>query len=175
MLTPSAGTKLYNETFTSGQVFDSVGGRRVEPRMYDGNYVIASHHKHPWRKQLNLLLGYLYFYNPLWLLAALTKRKTKVGLKPAYMQVFGMLGLFHTTRRTLGWAARLRFGKIERLSQTPAGSIPMRDVDGGSASHDPSAASAPACTVPGPRMVQIEIPRPRAAVVTSGQKKGLRD
>src|SRR5947208_16898980 len=42
MLTPSAGTKLYESTFDSGQVFERVGGRSVLPHMYDGNYVVAS-------------------------------------------------------------------------------------------------------------------------------------
>ena len=85
MMTPSVGTKLYEGTFTSGQVLRSAGGRRVEPYMWDGNYVIASNHRRPWRKQLNLLLGYLYFYNPLWLINALIHRKSKVGMKPAGM------------------------------------------------------------------------------------------
>jgi len=47
MITPSAGTKLYEQTFTSGQVFESVGARRVLPHMYDGNYVVASSHARP--------------------------------------------------------------------------------------------------------------------------------
>ena len=144
MITPAAGSKLYEETFTSGQVYESVGGRRVEPHMYDGNYVIASGHEQPWRKQLNLIVGYLYFYNPLWLLVALVRRKTRVSLKPAGMQVLGMLGLTHTIRRTLGWALRLMFGRIRRLSRPPASPIPMRGVDGGPASHAIPGAPIPA-------------------------------
>src|SRR5437879_8800908 len=64
MITPSAGTKLYEQTFTGGQVIDRAGGRRVLPHMYDGNYVVASSHQRPWRKQLNILAGYASFYNP---------------------------------------------------------------------------------------------------------------
>ena len=71
MMTPSAGTKLYEQTFTGGQVFQSVGGRQVLPHMYDGNYVVASSHKRPWRKQLNILIGYASFYNPIRLAAVL--------------------------------------------------------------------------------------------------------
>ena len=55
MITPSAGTKLYEKTFEGGQVFDRVAGRKVLPHMYDGNYVVASTHRRPWRKQLNIL------------------------------------------------------------------------------------------------------------------------
>ncbi len=135
MITPSPGTKLYEETFAGGQVFDRVGGRRVEPYMCDGNYVVASLHSQPWKKQLNLLAGYFWFYNPLWLIVALLRKKTRVGLKPAGMQLVGSVGLMWTIRRTLGWAFRLMFGRIERLSVPPASKIPMRNAVGAPASH----------------------------------------
>ncbi|NNM84150.1 MAG: radical SAM protein [Phycisphaerales bacterium] len=135
MLTPSPGTKLYDGTFTSGQVFDRVGGRRVENYMSDGNYVVASKHKYPWRKQLNLMAAYLYFYNPIWLLVALVRSRTRVSMKPAIVQIFGMMGLIQTIRRTFGWAVRLRFGAIHRLSEPPVSPLPMRGVCGETASH----------------------------------------
>ncbi len=135
MITPSAGSKLFEQTYTSGQVYDRVGGRPVEPRMYDGNYVIASRHHQPWKKQLNLMAAYLYFYNPIRLLVALVKRKSKLGLKPAGMQVIGMLGFVHTVYRTLGWAFRLAFGTIVRRSAPPVSTIAMRGIDGGTAAH----------------------------------------
>jgi radical SAM superfamily enzyme YgiQ (UPF0313 family) len=134
MMTPSAGTKLYEGTFSGGQVLDRVGGRKVLPHMYDGNYVVASGHKRPWRKQLNLLMGYLYFYNPVWFVAALL-RKTKVSHRAAGMQVVGMLGLTQSFRRTSGWALRLMFGKIERLEGPPQSALPMHGVDGSAACH----------------------------------------
>ena len=130
MITPSAGTKLYEQTFTSGMVIDRAGGRRVLPHMYDGNYVVASSHKRPWRKQLNLLAGYLYFYNPLRLAVLLMRKKTKVSHKAAGMQVVGMLGLIQTIRRTSGWALRLMFGRIERLAGPPISPIPLRGTNG---------------------------------------------
>jgi hypothetical protein len=136
MMTPSAGTKLYEGTFTGGQVLDRVGGRKVLPYMYDGNYVVASSHPRPWRKQLNLLLGYMYFYNPVWLIAALArKKKSKVADKAAAMQVVGMMGLTQSIRRTTSWALRLMFGQIERLKGPPASPLPMRSVDGAAACH----------------------------------------
>src|SRR5215212_291665 len=100
MMTPSPGTKLFGDTFASGMVLGRVGGREVRPYMYDGNYVVASSHKRPWRKQLNLLMGYVYFYNPIWLATNLWRRKTKVRLRPVYMQMVGMIGLTHSIRRT---------------------------------------------------------------------------
>jgi radical SAM superfamily enzyme YgiQ (UPF0313 family) len=141
MLTPAVGSKLLESTYTSGQVFKSVGGKEVRPYMCDGNYVVASNHKHPWKKQLNMLAGYLYFYNPFWLAVALIRNKTPVAMKPAYMQMIGGMGLTMTIYRTFGWALRLMVGRIERVSQPPASQIPMRGVDGASASHDTSAAS----------------------------------
>ena len=136
MMTPAAGSKLYEQTFTSGQVFESVAGRRVLPHMLDGNYVIASSHPHPWQKQLNLLIAYGYFYNPLWLVVALLRSGSKLALKPAGMQVVGMLGLVHTLRRTLGWVVRLWFGRIRRLTEPPNSPIPIRHLDGQSARQE---------------------------------------
>jgi len=78
MLTPSPGSKLYVESYTSGLAYKRVGGVRVEPRLVDGNHVVASRHPRPWVKQLNVLAAYLFFYNPLRLLAALVRSKTLI-------------------------------------------------------------------------------------------------
>src|SRR5262249_51450173 len=104
MLTPAVGSKLLESTYTSGQVFKSVGSKAVRPHMRDGNYVVASNHKRPWQKQLTMLAGYLYFYNPVWLIVALIRDKTPVSKRPAYMQVIGMMGLVMTIARTSSWA-----------------------------------------------------------------------
>jgi radical SAM superfamily enzyme YgiQ (UPF0313 family) len=135
MLTPSAGTKLYEGTFESGQVFKSVAGKEVLPHMYDGNHVIASAAKRPWQKQLNLLLAYMFFYNPVWLLTLLVRRKTKVSRKAAAMQLVGMAGILFTVRGTVGWLIRLMVGRIHRHSKAPQTEIPVRSVDGLAASH----------------------------------------
>jgi radical SAM superfamily enzyme YgiQ (UPF0313 family) len=158
MMTPSAGSKMYERMFTDGQVLESVGGRRIKEHMYDGNYVVASSHKHIWQKQLNLLLGYLYFYNPLWLLVALIRHKTRVGFKPAGMQIIGMLGVVQTIRRTSGWLVRLMGGKITRLHEPPMSLIAMRAVDGSHASH------ALACHSPHEEQVSEEPPPPDVLV-----------
>jgi hypothetical protein len=135
MITPATGSKLYAEAFTSGLVYESAGGRPVEARMFDGNYVVASQHPQPWRKQLNILVAYLYFYNPLRFLFALLRPKSKLYLADALAQVVGMRGLVQTTRRTLGWAVRLMRGNIRRKTDVPVSRIPMRSADGAAASH----------------------------------------
>ena len=137
MITPAVGTKLYEPTFTDGMVIAKAGGRKAEPYMFDGNYVVASTLPRPWRKQLNLLIGYLSFYNPWWLLMALIRHKSRVGFKPAIVQVFGMMGLIQSIRRTSGWAIRLMVGKIDRVNQAPTCKIPVRAVREGIPSHAP--------------------------------------
>lgn len=135
MLVPATGSKLFAETYTSGMAYESVGGRRVEEHMLGGNYVIASHHSKPWRKQVNILLVYAYFYNPLRFLLALVRPKSKMYLADAVWQVLGMWGLSQTVRKTFTWALRLRFCTIRRKTAPPMNRIPMRSVDGLCASH----------------------------------------
>jgi len=135
MLIPATGSKVYADAFTSGLAFDSVAGRLLEPHMIDGNYVVASGHPQPWRKQLNIMAAYLYFYNPLRFLVALVRPKSKLYLADAFLQLLGMWGLTHTIRRTFGWAVRLMRGGIRRRTGVPTSPIPMRSVEGGAASH----------------------------------------
>lgn len=142
MITPATGSKLYAEAFTSGLAYDSVGGRRVESHMLDANYVVASAHKQPWKKQLNIMAAYLYFYNPLRFLLALVRPKSNLYLADALLQLLGMRGLVKTMRRTLGWALRLRFGTVRRRPVPPTSSIPMRGVASPIAEHDLRRAAA---------------------------------
>ena len=135
MITPATGSRLYEEAFLSHLAFERVGGRRVEPHMFDGNYVVASRHKQPWRKQLNILAAYLFFYNPLRLLLALVRPKSSLYLADSGVQVAGMLGLVRTLRRTLPWTLRLMAGRIRRCWRLPASRIPMRSPAGRPADH----------------------------------------
>jgi len=96
---------------------------------------VASGHPQPWRKQLNIMAAYLYFYNPLRFLVALVRPKSKLYLADAFLQLLGMWGLTHTIRRTFGWAVRLMRGGIRRRTGVPTSPIPMRSVEGGAASH----------------------------------------
>ncbi len=135
MITPATGAKSYEEAFTSGMAYESAAGRRVEPHMFDANYVVASEHPKPWRKQFNIMAAYLYFYNPLRFLLAVVRPKSRLYLADAGMQLLGMWGLGRTIRRTLGWALRLMRGNIKRATRVPASRIPMRSADGATASH----------------------------------------
>jgi len=139
MITPAPGSRQYENAFTLGLMYESVGGRRVEPHMLDGNFVVASDHPEPWRKQLNILAAYLFFYNPIRLLLALVRPVSPLYLLDACMQVTGAMGLVMTIRRTFAWALRLMVGKIRRMRRPPISRIPMKSPDGSDAPHDPSA------------------------------------
>ncbi len=136
MITPSPGSKLYVPTHTSGMVFESVGGRAAEPYLTDGNYVVASKLARPWTKQFNILLAYLWFYNPLRMLLLAFKVKNRLWGMDVGMQIFGSIGVLQNIRRTFFWGIRLMFGKITRRLRPLANRIPLRAPDGGRGAHD---------------------------------------
>jgi hypothetical protein len=104
--------------------------------MIDGNHVVASKAKRPWVKQLNVLLAYMYFYNPLRLLKALVFPKNRRGhFADAGAQLFGTLGWIQNWRRTLPSLYRLMRGRIVRYEKARTTPIPMRGVQGGKAPH----------------------------------------
>lgn len=138
-LNPAQGTKLYKETHQSGLAYESVNGKQVMPHLIDGNNVIASRHKRPWTRQLNILLAYSFFYNPLRFLKALVWSKTKRGwFVDAALQAWGMAGLMRNWWRSPRWMWHLFWGsnKIVRSTDAPRSPVPMRAPDGGEAAHD---------------------------------------
>ncbi|HSW44562.1 MAG TPA: radical SAM protein [Phycisphaerae bacterium] len=148
MITPATGSKLYEEAFTTGLAYDTVAGRPVEARMLDGNYVVASRHPQPWKKQLNIMATYLYFYNPFRFFIAMFFPKSRLYMADSCAQWIGMRGLLSTIRRTFGWGLRLMKGDIRRKSTIPASPIPMRGTNGSPAPH----------ALPGtPQVVPLEI------------------
>ncbi len=164
MLVPALGSVLHNGTYESGQAFEAVGGRRVERWMHDGNYVIASHAKRPWAKQLNILLAYFSFYNPLNLARAIANRKGPLGERPIGMQLFGMIGLVQNVRRTLGWLGRLATRRITRTTVPPASGLPMRSPDGAAATHAPP--NTPPASKPPRPVVMAGAPDPQRESLT---------
>ena len=134
-LVPSPGSKLYGETYASRMVFARADGRAVEERMFGGTYVIASRDTKAWQKQLNLLIAYAYFYNPLRFLLALVRPKSRLYAADAIWQAIGMWGLLATTRRTFGWAVRLWRGPIRWHTAPPRSHIPMIGPGGMPADH----------------------------------------
>ncbi|MFV0444996.1 MAG: B12-binding domain-containing radical SAM protein [Planctomycetaceae bacterium] len=83
MLTPAPGSKWYADTYTSGLAFQSVNGDAIQRHTMDGGYVVASKHPRPWLKQLNLLLGYTFFFNPIRFLIALVWSRSYIPVADA--------------------------------------------------------------------------------------------
>jgi radical SAM superfamily enzyme YgiQ (UPF0313 family) len=162
MLTPAPGSGMYEATFASGSVVSSAAGTRVEHWMLGDNYVVASSAPGPWRKQLNIIAAYLFFYNPVRLLGALIRPKSRSRLADAGAQLIGMWGAALTIRRTLGWAIRLLVGPVVPARSVPVSRIPMRDPQGAEASHalpDPR----PRGQTPGPKAMPLGRSRPQLA------------
>jgi hypothetical protein len=103
MLTPSAGSKWYEDTYTSGLAFDSVNGQSIEPHIVDGNYVVASKHPRPWLKQLNLLAAYLYFFNPLRMLLALVHSQSRLPLADADTRSAAEIARYSPVQKITRW------------------------------------------------------------------------
>ena len=103
--------------------------------MLDANYVFASRHPRPWTRQLNIMLAYLFFYNPLRLLGSFAQPNSGSRRLAMGTQIIGRWGVTQTIRRTFTWAVRLMTGRIKRKSAIPHSKIPMSAVGGGAASH----------------------------------------
>jgi hypothetical protein len=115
-LTPSVGSRGYEETFRNGVVLKSVGGKPVEEYQYDGNHLVATADPRPWRRQMNLLLSYLSFYNPINLVRALP-RIDKLWAERIVLQFYGMFGLAKSAVQLRKWVQHLIAGPIERFTE----------------------------------------------------------
>src|SRR5207247_891184 len=73
---PAVGTREYENTFATGRVLKQVGPYKLTDAAIDGNHVLVADGRPCWRKQLQLLGGYLSFYNPLNLLRALGEKNS---------------------------------------------------------------------------------------------------
>jgi hypothetical protein len=124
LLTPMVGTKLYESTYESGMVLKQAGHKPIEDYQFDGNHSVATNDAYPWRRQLNLLMSYASFYNPVNLVRALPKLDSMWGLRVS-TQLFGMLGLAKSVYQVRHWMGRLLSGPIERFTEAPSPKFPM--------------------------------------------------
>jgi radical SAM superfamily enzyme YgiQ (UPF0313 family) len=125
ILTPSVGSKGYEEPFEKGMVIDQAGGHKVEDYQFDGNHCIATEDPAPWRKQLNLYLGYASFYNPLNFVKAIMSWKDPLWNYKVFYQVYGMLGLVKSMAQGFGWIKSLWGGPITKKSEVPRPRLEM--------------------------------------------------
>jgi radical SAM superfamily enzyme YgiQ (UPF0313 family) len=119
ILTPSVGSKLYEETFDKGMVIGQAGERKLEDFQYDGNHLIATEDMRPWRKQLNIYLAYASFYNPLNFVRAIANWKDPLWDYRVMYQAYGMAGLFKSFSTGWDWLKSLYRGPIQKVQGVP--------------------------------------------------------
>lgn len=124
LLTPWVGSQGYEQPFRDGLVLNKVGGQPIEQYQYDGNHCLATSDIHPWRRQINMLVSYAAFYNPINLALALP-RFDKVWADRVVFQVLGMVGLAKSIYHSRDWLQRLICGPIEKCAEIPRSRIPM--------------------------------------------------
>ncbi|GAB4135952.1 B12-binding domain-containing radical SAM protein [Thermopirellula anaerolimosa] len=118
MLTPSVGSKGYEQPYQDGIVLKSAAGVPVEDFHYDGNHAIATGHASPLRRQLNMIAAYLAFYNPINLVRSLPKWDPLWKERIA-TQLWGMYGVAKSMWNVGGWLRQLASGPIEYHTAPP--------------------------------------------------------
>jgi radical SAM superfamily enzyme YgiQ (UPF0313 family) len=125
ILTPSVGSKGYEEPFQKGMVIDRAGDHKVEDYQYDGNHCIATEDPSPWRKQLNIYLGYASFYNPLNFVKAIMSWKDPLWNYKVFYQAYGMVGLVKSVIKGFGWIKSLWNGPVTKKTGVPRPRLEM--------------------------------------------------
>jgi radical SAM superfamily enzyme YgiQ (UPF0313 family) len=119
ILTPSVGSKGYEEPYKTGMVIEQAGDKGLEDYHYDGNHCIATDDPNPWRKQLNIYLAYASFYNPLNFVRALGTWKDPLWDYRFMYQAYGMVGLMKSFTKGFGWLWNLYRGPITKSKDVP--------------------------------------------------------
>jgi hypothetical protein len=119
ILTPSVGSKGYEESYEKGMVIEQAGDKKLEDYQYDGNHCIATEDPNPWRKQFNIYMAYASFYNPLNLLRAVVNWKDPVWDYRVMYQCFGIAGLVKSFVQGWGWMWGLYKGPIKKMESLP--------------------------------------------------------
>lgn len=125
ILTPSVGSKGYEETFRKGMVIGQANKHKVEDYQFDGNHLIATEDPRPWRKQLNIYMAYASFYNPLNFVRALASWKDPLWTIRVVYQAYGMLGLVRSLAKGFGWVRDLWCGPIVKMQEEPRRRLEM--------------------------------------------------
>ena len=133
-ITPSMGARNVEIMFAAGTVFSQIGEQSVPEAFYDGNHVIASRHKRPWIRQLQVLLAYLTFYNPVNFARTLCSNlRDKHSRRRLKWQVIGGSMLIPSILKTLAFTLALLCRRITRHTKAPPRCLPMVDARSGDA------------------------------------------
>jgi radical SAM superfamily enzyme YgiQ (UPF0313 family) len=146
ILTPSVGSKGYEEPYEKGMVIDQAAGRKVEDHHYDGNHCIATTDPHPWRKQLNIYLAYASFYNPINFVRTIANWRDPVWTMRLVYQVYGMAGVVKSLATGWGWLKSLWKGPIAKQTCVPGPRLEMV----------PPSSTTPSSTTPAERQMEYQ-------------------
>ncbi len=140
ILTPSVGSKGYEEPYEKGMVIEQAADTPVEEYHYDGNHCIATDAPNPWRMQLNIYLAYASFYNPMNFIKAILNRKDPVWSYRVMYQAYGMVGLVKSLKRGFNWLWSLYKGPVTKAAGLPRQRLlmvppPVSPVQTGHAPH----------------------------------------
>jgi radical SAM superfamily enzyme YgiQ (UPF0313 family) len=119
ILTPSVGSKGYEEPYESGMVIEQAGDMKLQDYQYDGNHCIATNDAKPWRMQLNIYLAYLTFYNPLNFVTAIANWKHPLWKFRVAYQIYGIAGLTKSLKRGFSWLWNLYRGPVKKMQGQP--------------------------------------------------------
>src|SRR5438445_4202659 len=119
ILTPSVGSKGYEEPYEKGMVIGQAGTKKLEDYHYDGNHCIATEDPNPWHKQLNIYLAYASFYNPLNFVRAIANWKDPLWTYRVMYQAYGMAGLVRSMAQGWGWLSSLYRSPVKKLQEVP--------------------------------------------------------
>jgi radical SAM superfamily enzyme YgiQ (UPF0313 family) len=125
ILTPSVGSKGYEEPYNTGMVIDNAAGHKVEDHHYDGNHCIATHDPRPWKKQLNIYLAYASFYNPWNFVKAIADWKHPLWKVRVIYQAYGMVGLVKSFMTGFNWLRSLWKGPVQKMQEVPRRRLEM--------------------------------------------------
>jgi radical SAM superfamily enzyme YgiQ (UPF0313 family) len=125
ILTPSVGSKGFEENFQKGLVIGQAGDKKLEDYQYDGNHCIATEDSNPWKKQLNIYLAYASFYNPLNFVKAILNWKDPLWTYKVMYQAYGMAGLVKSFTKGWNWLKNLWKGPITKLQEVPKKRLEM--------------------------------------------------
>jgi radical SAM superfamily enzyme YgiQ (UPF0313 family) len=119
ILTPSVGSKGYEEPYEKGMVIEQAGASKLEDYQYDGNHCIATEDPHPWRKQMNMYLAYASFYNPLNFTRAIFNWKDPLWDARVVYQAYAMAGMVRSLVQGWRWIWGLYRGPVKRMTAVP--------------------------------------------------------
>ncbi|HIH38088.1 radical SAM protein [Candidatus Woesearchaeota archaeon] len=118
-ITPSIGSRAYDQHYLHGEVLKKVGKMEVEDYLFDGNHVVATKHSSPYSKQQELLKGYRLFYSPKELIKRLFWKKDGVKRMDILNQFGGMIGYLKSRLTMKPWLKDLKTAKLERWDSLP--------------------------------------------------------